>query len=625
MARSDVAVQPAPAVSDSIAPRNSTPDLGVLEIGSPDRWNPTTCSALVCLFLLWGWQVHSTWAAWGNLTIDSGHEMYIPAALAQGRMLYRDIWFNFGPVAPYFNSYLFRLFGIHLSVLYWAGSLAALGSAVFLYLAGMQLSAWPIGWTAGAVILLESFQPSFFCFPLPYSFSAVYGCLVACLSMYLLIKASSSVGSAWVFFAGSAAATALLLKPEFGIACYVTLIALIGIRGFQTKSAKPIITDIAMVLPGIAACAAVILWMVSIRGFDFITQENLDNWPTTFFMRTYGRRILQNTGFSLSLASLVDAFTQSLFPATFLLALYCFFKWRRFNVRSIVMRLILLAGLVIWYKFMGLNPQSVLASLVFPREMVLYILIAAACSWWFFWRRKATGRLHLVIPLILTFSALQAFRILFKMTPSQYPIYYNGPVVLCFLLLVLALIRQSVRTPALIWRIESVICVACLASVGLYANQTRSITKSFIPLTTDRGTVLVSPHMKESYQAAIGFMKEKAALGENVLSIPEDTSLYFLSGTDSPSRVYMFLPGIMAPGKMTAEVIQEVESKHVRYLLWSNRLFWEYGVAIFGTDFDPQIGDYLRSHYHRTGPLLPDTGSYADWAVVVWERNENAN
>jgi hypothetical protein len=577
------------------------------------------------MFLLWAWQLHSTWGAWGNLTIDSGHEMYIPAALAQGRMLYRDLWFNFGPVAPYFNSYLFRLFGIHLSVLYWAGSFAALGSAVFLYLAGMQLSAWPIGWTAGAVILLESFQPSFFCFPLPYSFSAVYGCLVACLSMYLLIQASSSTGSAWVFFAGSAAATALLLKPEFGIACYVTLIALIGIRGFQKRSAKPILTDIAMVLPGIAACGAVILWMVSIRGFDFITQENLDNWPTSFFMRTYGRRILQNTGFSLSLASLADAFTQSLFPAAFLLALYCFFMWKRFDVRSIVMRLILLAGLVIWYKFMGLDPQTVLASLVFPRDMVLYVLLAAACSWWFFWRRKATGRRHLVIPLILTFSALQAFRILFKMTPSQYPIYYNGPVVFCFLLLVLALIRQSVRTPALIWRIESVVCVACLASVGLYAHQTRSITKSFVPLTTDRGTILVSPHMKESYQAAIGFMKEKAALGENVLSIPEDTSLYFLSGTDSPSRVYMFLPGIMAPGKMTAEVIQEVESKHVRYLLWSNRLFWEYGVAIFGTDFDRQIGDYLRSHYHRTGPLLPDTGSYADWAVVVWERNENAN
>src|SRR2546423_15211815 len=117
--------------------------------GSQAPWTPTTYGALGSLVVLWVAELIVTWGAWGNLTIDSGHEMYIPALLAEGKMLYRDLWFNFGPLAPYFNSYLFRLFGIHLSVLYWAGSLTALSAAVFLYMAGMQLSAWPIGWTPG--------------------------------------------------------------------------------------------------------------------------------------------------------------------------------------------------------------------------------------------------------------------------------------------------------------------------------------------------------------------------------------------------------------------------------------------------------------------------------------------
>ncbi len=111
------------------------------------RWNLTTYVALLMLVVLWAVKVYSTWAAWGNLTIDSGHEMYIPALLAQGKVLYRDVWFPYGPAAPYFNSYLFRLFGVKLNVLYWAGSLSALGSAIFLYLAGMRLSAWHVGWT----------------------------------------------------------------------------------------------------------------------------------------------------------------------------------------------------------------------------------------------------------------------------------------------------------------------------------------------------------------------------------------------------------------------------------------------------------------------------------------------
>jgi hypothetical protein len=464
-----------------------------------------------------------------------------------------------------------------------------------------------------------------FCFPLPYSFSAAYGCLIACLSLYLLIKAATAGGWAWTFAAGSAAATALLLKHEFGVTCYIVLMMLIAIRGFQTRLAKPVLQDIAAILPGIAVCAATIFWMVSIRGVEFMTQENIDDWPTSFFMRNYAATMLQNNGFSLKPAALTDALIRSLFLAAVLLALYCLFLWKRRDPRSILMRVILLGGLATWYKYMGLNLQTMLGSLVFPRDMVLYVLIAAACSWWIFWRRKPADPRYLIVPLSLTFSGLLAFRIMLRMLPSDYPIFYNGPVVLCFLLLVLALIRQTVRRPALIWKIESVFCLACLVSVGWYAYQTESIAKSFVPLITPRGTILVPPHMRDGYERVMSFMKEKAARGEYVLSVPEDTSLYFLSETYCPTRVYMFLPGIMAPGKMTAELIQEIESKNVRYILWSNRLFWEYGAPVFGRNFDQAIGEYFRSHYHLSGQLTPNTGSFADWTVSVWERNENAN
>src|ERR1019366_2980507 len=118
-------------------------------------------------------------------------------------MLYRDVWFLYGPAAPYFNSVLFRVFGLHLDVLYWAGSLSALGSAIFLYLTGMRLSSWLIGWPAGAVVFMEAFQPSLFCFPLPYAFGAVYGCLIGCLFLWLVINSSISKEWGWTFGAGT--------------------------------------------------------------------------------------------------------------------------------------------------------------------------------------------------------------------------------------------------------------------------------------------------------------------------------------------------------------------------------------------------------------------------------------
>src|ERR1700761_7097357 len=126
-------------------------------------WDSTTYLALAALLLLWAVRMYTTYATWGNLSIDSGHEAYVPAVLARGKMLYRDVFWMYTPLAPYVNAALFRIFGIRLEVLYWAGSLAALGSAVLLFLVGKRFSSRLFGWTAGAVVLLQAFHAWHFC------------------------------------------------------------------------------------------------------------------------------------------------------------------------------------------------------------------------------------------------------------------------------------------------------------------------------------------------------------------------------------------------------------------------------------------------------------------------------
>src|SRR2546426_1643274 len=59
-----------------------------------------------------------TWARWGDVQIDTGHELYTPSALSNGKLLYRDVWYNYGPLSPYILAALFSLFGVHWNVLY---------------------------------------------------------------------------------------------------------------------------------------------------------------------------------------------------------------------------------------------------------------------------------------------------------------------------------------------------------------------------------------------------------------------------------------------------------------------------------------------------------------------------
>jgi hypothetical protein len=584
----------------------------------PVKWNLITLGALLFLVLLWAGAVHATWAHWGNLTIDSGHEMYVPAELAQGKLLYRDVWFMYGPLAPYFNSLLFRLFGMQLNVLYWAGSLSALGSALLLFLTGMQLSSWLAGWTAGAVVLMEAFQPSLFCFPLPYSFTTVYACLCACLFLWLVVRASASTSRLWILGAGTVAAAELLLKLEFGTACYLTLMLLIAVRGLQQRSWKGALKDAALILPGVAACGLVIGWMVSIAGIDFITQENILSWPTSYFMKKYGKLWLANTGFSITGPALMGALQHALIFGGILQGVHLVANAKRYANRQIYLRGILfLVALASLGRYQTWNAQ--LASVFFPSDMVAYVMVAALASWWYFWRQPGAERSP-AVPLLLTFSALLAFRIMLKMAPTGYPIYYNGPVVVCFMLLGGAFVSRTSRFRGRAWLPDLLVCLGCLVAVMSYTNPLLADSKGLEPLSTERGTALVSKTMARNYRLAIRFMQEKTARGESVLSIPEDTSLYFLSGTHAPTRYYMFVPGLLSPGKMTDEFLEELERKRVRYLLWSNRVFPEYGAPVFGVDFDKPLGEYFRSHYRSVGPLVPINRSMGRWNAEVWER-----
>ena len=413
---------------------------------TPTPWNATTIAGLGSLVAIWAAWFYATWATWGWLTADCGREMYVPLVLSEGKTLYKDIWYLYGPAAPYFNSYLYRLFGVHLNTLYWAGSLSALGSAIFLYLAGMRLSSWFVGWTAGIILLTQSFQHSLFSFPLPYSFASVYGCLTACLFLWLTIRASSSRSLAWVFGAGTAAAVALLLKLEIGVACYFGLALLIAVRWFRQRSWKRAAADALVCLPGLALCAAVLFWMISLGGVEFLTQENIMSWPTSFFMRTYGKFWLATTGLSLSPEAFAAAARRTIFVLCIFQGFHLLLSWKATNRRLLFWRAALfLAGLAYFVTYLfsidtfryypvPLMFQEAMRYLFFPQDMVLYIGIAAAMSWWHFWKQQ-TDR-SATLALLLTFSALLASRLLLMTTPWGYPIFYDGPAILSLLLLV---------------------------------------------------------------------------------------------------------------------------------------------------------------------------------------------
>ena len=223
--------------------------------------------------------------------------------------------------------------------------------------------------------------------------------------------------------------------------------------------------------------------------------------------------------------------------------------------------------------------------------------------------------------VVMIFGPLLAFRILFVMISQGYGIYYNGPVLLVFFLLLLAIAipGDHFQSGASARGARLYVCAAVCAWLTLLAIPGYvEMRTGRLALESERGTIYVRQATLPAWADAVRFMREANQSGQAIMSIPEDTALYFFAGALSPTRVFAFTPGTLSPA-MTSKTIEEMEVVPVRYVIWSNRQFPEYGVPEFGVDFDVLFAEYIRSRYRPVRDFSsvnrPDV-----WKATLWER-----
>jgi hypothetical protein len=165
---------------------------------------------VVTAFLECAWL---SWRRLGSLIIDGGHELDVPRRLLEGAALYRDVAWNWGPFAPWVNSALYRVFGVHSDTLMWAGLVTAALACLGLFLLARRfVGPLTAAWVGVAFLVACAFcrriDHAIFNFVLPFNFSATYGITLAVWSVLLLAWHARSGRPATL--AGSAALAGLV-------------------------------------------------------------------------------------------------------------------------------------------------------------------------------------------------------------------------------------------------------------------------------------------------------------------------------------------------------------------------------------------------------------------------------
>lgn len=594
--------------------------------------------ALIAVSFIFGLAV--SWERWGNPLVDCGREMNQPLRLARGEMLYSDVRHIYGPLSPYINALLYKVFGPSLTVLYADG----IFTAIVILAAVYWLSRRVMGPVASAAATLSVMWLCAFKqagnYVLPYSYSALHGCALGLVSLALLVHflerrdqgettsegpVSSSVAvlptaraAVWLALAGAAAGLAILAKTEMGLAAVSAGVIAAALAGYP--GARRAMTFGAIFL---APCAILVVgvyaYIASRVGWQSLTQESL-----LFFRHLPPELVYFNkrvSGFDQplqSIASIIGAGVRVSALAAVVGTVSMLLTWRKGDRTSghvplADLRRVSDAGraayAMIWVVFAAslfIVVVPFAGALNFEKGPYLampLLLVGLIGSEFARYRKRSSNggvdsRTIIILTLAVYALASLARVILRVRSGGAYSSYLLPASVIMFTyawvhpfanMFRKADTRRLARNLAVALMLLDVAITAALLSFRFRDRNTYA-------LDTDRGSIIAIPDLGQSIDEAISFIKRETAPGEPVAVMPEGTSLNFFTDRPNPLREEITTPGYLDREGEERAIRQLIQSD-TRLVLVANRATSEFGPEAFGRDYCQTLMQWIEQNF----------------------------
>jgi hypothetical protein len=545
-----------------------------------------------------------TWAHWGDIQVDCGREVYVPYQILRGKLLYRDLWYPYGPLEPYVSALLLKLFGEHLSVLYFLGLALAIGCALVLFEVGKMLAGRAVGLTVALVMLLEGFNFTIFNYIFPYTYSAPLGVLFSLLCLFLTLRHVLGPTGHNLMLAGLAAGLAVITKQEQGIACYLLLSFMVVMETVLKRSTRTLLNGIAACATGFISAAAVYGWFSWKVTPDVILYANWQYSPGGYYMRNYGSQMNAAIGLRFMPAELLSLMVNG---AGALLAWFFIAKvssrMRQLAFFILVAFLATILGVVHYHGgLFGRANNIAWYVLLFPRG--LFFIGFGFFLYTVNELRKNSRDPHCLAEAALAlFAVVSGIRVLAETAPFDYSIFYTMPLFLVFILSVTKCIGAAARELTIERRramVSSLLAaeVILLAAVLIPVGSGR--TKKF---QTGWGTIYLTPGDANTARKIFDFILEKKRHGRRVLLIPELPMMYAFTGTEAPSRWYSIVLTYLSP-EQEEGYIADLNRETPDYVVECNWMPDRHGTAFgedFGKDYDSKIYHWIEANYRVAG------------------------
>ncbi len=225
-----------------------------------------------------------SWRRWPDLIVDFGGQLYIPWRIADGAVLYRDLfYFAGGPLSQYFNALLFKIFGASFLTLIVANLILVAATLLLIYrrfaAATDVLTATTI--CLGIVLVFAFGQYTTignYNYIAPYSHEVLHGLLLSILAVTLLSDWLAKEKIYFALAAGFCSGLVFLTKPDIFVAlaaaCVVVFVIFWSTRRRIDFAAKSL-------------AAFLFAGAIPLLGF-FLYFTSVENWRGSFRSVIFG-------------------------------------------------------------------------------------------------------------------------------------------------------------------------------------------------------------------------------------------------------------------------------------------------------------------------------------------------
>jgi hypothetical protein len=572
-----------------------------------------------------------------------------PLRLLRGEMLYSNVRHIYGPLSPYINAVLYRVFGPSLGVLYADGILTAILILALVYWLSRRLMG-PAASTAAtlSVMWLCAFKQAGN-YILPYSYSALHGCALGLATLALLVRFVELRGeeqtaarediegrvtrpfgrgaTASLVLAGATAGLATLAKTEMGLAALCAGVIAVVLSGYPS-SRRASIHAVMFITPAAVLLLGVYGYIGLLVGWRTLAEDSL------LFLRHlppdlvyFNKRV---SGFDQPLQSIVQMFGAAARLASLAVtigAISLLLTRRRKGPAPARVSMADLsvsdAGRASYGQIWLLLAASILIFVLIPfagsvawetgpyLAMPLLLLGLLGLEFARYRKQVSNGVFNartIVLLTVLVYALASLARVILRVRSGGAYSSYLLPASVVIFTYAWAhpfadLFRQSsTRTLARNITIGLILADALLTA-GLLSYRFRD--KNTYLLKTDKGTMITVPDLGQSMDEAIRFIKRETTVDEPVAAMPEGSSLDFFTDRVNPLREEITTPGYLdLEGEQRA--INQLKQSNTKLIMVTNRPTSEFGPKVFGRDYCQVLMQWIETNFEECAIFGPD-------------------